>query len=225
MTGLAVEDARVPARVMVVGSPGAGKSTLARRLGMSTGLPVYHLDDEYWGPDWSRPGSDAWLDRLRQLTDAERWIIDGNYLPTAGLRAQRATAAVLVDAPTVLSVIRVLRRAWHIRRGAVADLPAEVRGQALAGRRVAASRDLGRLIALVLGYNRSGRWRMLDEIRAAGDARLFVCVDAGPRGPRARRIVRSLARRAVAARVVRPQDLPAVLREQHCPTPRKEPAA
>ncbi|MEL6615862.1 MAG: AAA family ATPase, partial [Bacteroidota bacterium] len=31
-------------RVMIVGGPGAGKSTLARRLGEATGLPVIHID-------------------------------------------------------------------------------------------------------------------------------------------------------------------------------------
>jgi hypothetical protein len=114
----------------------------------------------------------------------------------------------------------VLRRAWRIRRGAVADLPAEVRGQALAGRRVAASQDLGRLITLVLGYNRVGRWQMVNEIRAAGSARLFVYVDADWRG---RRIIRNLARRQVAAQVVRLEELALLLREPGR-IPRKEPA-
>lgn len=31
-------------RVMIVGQPGAGKSTLARQLGERTGLPVVHID-------------------------------------------------------------------------------------------------------------------------------------------------------------------------------------
>ena len=35
-------------RVAIVGPGGAGKSTLARRLGELTGLPVIHLDREHW---------------------------------------------------------------------------------------------------------------------------------------------------------------------------------
>jgi adenylate kinase family enzyme len=35
-------------RVLVVGSGGAGKSTLARRLGGRLGVEVIHLDRFYW---------------------------------------------------------------------------------------------------------------------------------------------------------------------------------
>ena len=45
-------------RVMVIGSPGAGKSTLARRLASITGLPLYHLDAEYWLPRWTERDPD-----------------------------------------------------------------------------------------------------------------------------------------------------------------------
>lgn len=37
-------------RVLVIGASGAGKSTFAARMGQRTGLPVIHLDREYWQP-------------------------------------------------------------------------------------------------------------------------------------------------------------------------------
>ena len=37
-------------RVMIIGCGGAGKSTLARKLGEKTGLPVVHLDQIWWAP-------------------------------------------------------------------------------------------------------------------------------------------------------------------------------
>ena len=39
-------------RILIIGCGGAGKSTLARRLGEKTGLPVVHLDKLYWRPGW-----------------------------------------------------------------------------------------------------------------------------------------------------------------------------
>ncbi len=39
-------------RVAISGCGGTGKSTLARRLGKITGLPIYHLDSLYWKPGW-----------------------------------------------------------------------------------------------------------------------------------------------------------------------------
>src|SRR6185436_13818444 len=39
-------------RVLVIGPPGAGKSTLATRLAAKLGLPVHHLDLHHWMPGW-----------------------------------------------------------------------------------------------------------------------------------------------------------------------------
>lgn len=41
-------------RVLIVGSPGAGKSTLAKKLAARTGLPLTHLDDLYWNAGWEK---------------------------------------------------------------------------------------------------------------------------------------------------------------------------
>ncbi len=38
-------------RIMIIGAPGSGKSRAARRLAEITGLPLIHLDNEYWLPD------------------------------------------------------------------------------------------------------------------------------------------------------------------------------
>ena len=69
-------------RVMVVGQPGSGKSTVARALGAATGLPVVHLDRLHWMAGWrERPRAER--DRLFAEAEAgERWIIEGNYSAT-----------------------------------------------------------------------------------------------------------------------------------------------
>lgn len=38
-------------KVIVIGSPGAGKSTFSRQLHRLTGLPLYHLDLLWHKPD------------------------------------------------------------------------------------------------------------------------------------------------------------------------------
>lgn len=39
-------------KIMLIGSGGAGKSTLARKLGVKLGIDVYHLDTLFWKPNW-----------------------------------------------------------------------------------------------------------------------------------------------------------------------------
>lgn len=38
-------------KIMVIGSPGAGKSTFSRKLRDVTGLPLYYLDTIWHKPD------------------------------------------------------------------------------------------------------------------------------------------------------------------------------
>ena len=45
-------------RILVIGSSGTGKSTLARQLAQARAA-VIHLDQEYWQPGWVAPRSMA----------------------------------------------------------------------------------------------------------------------------------------------------------------------
>ncbi len=84
-------------RVMIIGPGGAGKSTLARALGAKLGLPVIHLDVEHWLPGWAEPDDDAWRKRVAELAAADRWILDGNFGGTLGIRLARADTVVFMD--------------------------------------------------------------------------------------------------------------------------------
>ena len=46
-------------RIVIIGSGGAGKSTLAQQLGARLDLPVIHLDALYWQPGWVETPRDA----------------------------------------------------------------------------------------------------------------------------------------------------------------------
>lgn len=65
-------------RVLVIGSPGSGKSTLATELAERTGLPLIHLDQEYWRAGWVEPPKAEWRQRVADLISRERWVMDGN---------------------------------------------------------------------------------------------------------------------------------------------------
>jgi adenylate kinase family enzyme len=102
-------------RIIVIGSPGAGKSTLAHALASSTGLPLYHLDRIHWLAGWQERDRDDALADVQQVLGQERWIIDGNYGSTLPIRIKRADVVVWLDYPTRHCLGRVLRRWWQYR--------------------------------------------------------------------------------------------------------------
>ena len=65
-------------RVLVIGISAAGKSTFARKLAARTGLPLTHLDGEFWKPGWKVTGHAEWRARIAKLAEREAWILDGN---------------------------------------------------------------------------------------------------------------------------------------------------
>jgi adenylate kinase family enzyme len=100
-------------RILVIGSPGAGKSTLASRLAGRVDLPLIHLDREYFGPGWTTPPRAEWRERVKALAARPAWVMDGNYASTFDIRVPRATAVVWLDLPRWQCALSVL---WRVAR-------------------------------------------------------------------------------------------------------------
>ncbi|MBE9043018.1 DNA topology modulation protein [Pleurocapsales cyanobacterium LEGE 10410] len=97
-------------RVAVIGTCGAGKSTLARSLGQNLDLPVIHLDAYYWQPGWQETDPDTWQEIHRELIKGDRWIIDGNYGNTMDIRLAAADTIIWLDFNRYLCLWRVFQR-------------------------------------------------------------------------------------------------------------------
>jgi len=69
-------------RVLVVGSGGAGKSTVSRIIAARTGRPTPV-------PDWRQ--------RVRELIEQPTWVMDGNFTSTLDLRLPAADTVVFLD--------------------------------------------------------------------------------------------------------------------------------
>ena len=86
-------------RVIVIGSPGAGKSTFARKLKEKTGLPLYYPDMIFHRPDRTTVSRKEFDERLKTILQTDNWIIDGNYQRTLPLRFEACTDVFLLDFP------------------------------------------------------------------------------------------------------------------------------
>lgn len=106
-------DLRDVSRIAVVGCCGAGKSTLATRLALATGLPVVHLDREYWRPGWVEPDGATWDAHHGELIAESHWIVDGNFGGTMRPRIERAELVVQLVVPTHVALWRVISRSFR----------------------------------------------------------------------------------------------------------------
>ena len=87
-------------RVVIVGIAGGGKSTLARRISASLGLPLHQMDKIGWLPGWNLAG-DSHVNALHdQIMKTDRWVIDGyGSWQSIEQRCDAADTLILIDLP------------------------------------------------------------------------------------------------------------------------------
>jgi adenylate kinase family enzyme len=110
-------------RVVIVGPGAAGKSVLAARLGLLTGLPVIELDRLFWRAGLAPAPRGEWAAAQRDLTAQPRWIMDGDLGPydVAEIRFQAADTIIFLDFGRLRCAWRAVRRSRQNRSWENAD--------------------------------------------------------------------------------------------------------
>jgi adenylate kinase family enzyme len=103
-------------RIMIIGSGGAGKSTLARQLSERLSLPLVGLDACYWSAGWVPTPPAEWSARVDELSSTDAWVMDGNYGGTLDLRLERCDTVIFLDLPRVVCLWSAIAR-WIRHRG------------------------------------------------------------------------------------------------------------
>ncbi|MBE6790530.1 MAG: adenylate kinase [Ruminococcaceae bacterium] len=97
-------------RVIIIGCPGSGKSTFARKLAEKTDLPLYYLDMLKWNSDKTTVSKNVFMSRLESVLSKELWIIDGNYLSTMELRLKYCDTVFILDYETSVCLSGISER-------------------------------------------------------------------------------------------------------------------
>ena len=86
-------------KVIVIGCPGAGKTTFSEKLRDRIGLPLFYLDAIWHKPDRTHISRAEYDERLGEILSLDAWIIDGNYSRTVERRLAACDTVFLFDLP------------------------------------------------------------------------------------------------------------------------------
>ncbi|MFS8110949.1 adenylate kinase [Rhizobium jaguaris] len=87
-------------RIIILGNAGGGKSTLARKISKSRGLPHFEIDKLLWLEGWTPAPLDSYAREHKEIISSEAWVIDGlGRLDSIPARIDRATEIILIDMP------------------------------------------------------------------------------------------------------------------------------
>jgi adenylate kinase family enzyme len=97
-------------RIIITGTTGSGKTTLARQLAEQLAIPHIELDALYWEPNWTPASTEVFRQRVAQALSGETWVADGNYSSARDLIWGRAELLIWLDYPLLLILWRLLKR-------------------------------------------------------------------------------------------------------------------
>jgi adenylate kinase family enzyme len=101
-------------RVVIVGSSGSGKTTVARALAESLGVPHLEMVSVFHQHGWADDAPEDFLPTLDRFTAGDEWVVDGNYTShgTREIVWPRADTIVWLDLPRRTAMYRVVRRTF-----------------------------------------------------------------------------------------------------------------
>jgi adenylate kinase family enzyme len=102
-----------PMRIVIAGTCGSGKTTLAKALAAQLALPCIEIDALNWQPGWydlSQSEPEEFTRQVSAAIAADSWVLDSAYSLVRDLAWKRATHLVWLDYSRSTIMFRVIRR-------------------------------------------------------------------------------------------------------------------
>ncbi len=99
-------------RIIIIGSPGSGKSTLSFKLKEKLGIDIIHLDKIFWRDNWTNISREEFKELLEIELQKEKWIAEGNYSDSIPLRLKYVDTVIFLDFKTITCLARVIKRVF-----------------------------------------------------------------------------------------------------------------
>jgi adenylate kinase family enzyme len=100
-------------RIVVVGVTSSGKSTLAENLAKCLGFDFIELDALNWEPNWQAAPLEVFRARVEKATQAEKWVVAGNYHIVRDLIWPKAEVVIWLDYPFLTVFWQLTRRTFR----------------------------------------------------------------------------------------------------------------
>lgn len=91
-------------KIIIIGSPGAGKSVFSKKISEVTKIPLYHIDMMYHNVDGTHISREELKEKFTEIFNEEEWIIDGNYQKTIEMRLKECDTVFLLDFSTEVCI-------------------------------------------------------------------------------------------------------------------------
>lgn len=99
-------------KICIVGGPGAGKSTVARKLADRIGAPIFDLDECFWNSGPKSP--DELHAEMARIAGNRSWVAEGIYTESAGDLIKKADVVLWIEVPLPIAIWRIVLR--HVKR-------------------------------------------------------------------------------------------------------------
>jgi len=97
-------------RITVVGTPGAGKTTLAQQIALQQGIPFVELDALFWGPRWTPALPEVFRNAVTEALSSSQWSVGGNYSSARDIIWKRSDTLIWLDYSLPFIMLRLLQR-------------------------------------------------------------------------------------------------------------------